>query len=126
MILETFSKIPANEGGKKIAVLADMKELGAESEKSHEAIGRRVSEVCPELVYFVGPEMKAAEKTACNCQKKISVKWFNESNDKNFEAIAADINLQAADKDVILLKGSHSMQLEKLVPLLCGNEGEAC
>ncbi|MGM2596728.1 glutamate ligase domain-containing protein, partial [Bacillus cereus group sp. Bce035] len=27
LILETFSAIPANEGGKKIAVLADMKEL---------------------------------------------------------------------------------------------------
>ena len=28
LILETFSAIPKNEGGKKIAVLADMKELG--------------------------------------------------------------------------------------------------
>ena len=35
------------------------------------------------------------------------------------------INERASDNDVILLKGSHSMQLEKLVPLLCGAEGEA-
>lgn len=111
--------------GKKIFVLADMKELGAESVKSHEAIGRRIGEVCPELVYLVGPEMKAAEKFA-EAKDNISVKWFEESNDKNFEAIAADINLQADENDVILLKGSHSMQLEKLVPLLCGSEGEAC
>ena len=108
--------------GKKIFVLADMKELGAESEKSHQAIGRRVSEVKAELVYLVGPEMKAAEKAADGQ----GIKWFDESNDKNFEAIAADINLLASDNDVILLKGSHSMQLEKLVPLLCGNKGEAC
>lgn len=111
--------------GKKIFVLADMKELGAESVKSHEAIGRRIGEVCPELVYLVGPEMKAAEKLA-EGKDNISVKWFEESNDKNFEAIAADINLQADENDVILLKGSHSMQLEKLVPLLCGSEEEAC
>ncbi len=108
--------------GKKIFVLADMKELGTESEKSHEAIGRRISEVKPELVYLVGTEMQVAAKVADN----ITVKWFEESNDKNFEAIASDINVQAADNDVILLKGSHSMQLEKLVPLLCGCEGEAC
>jgi UDP-N-acetylmuramoyl-tripeptide--D-alanyl-D-alanine ligase len=112
--------------GKKIFVLADMKELGAESKKSHEAIGRRISEVGAELVYLVGPEMKAAEEVCWKGQNKISVKWFNESNDKNFETIAGDINLLAGDKDVILLKGSHSMQLEKLVPLLCGNKGEAC
>ncbi len=112
--------------GKKIFVLGDMKELGAESEKSHEAIGRRISEVRPEVVYLVGPEMKAAEKLAWKGEGKISVKWFNESNDANFNSIADDINLLAGDKDVILLKGSHSMQLEKLVPLLCGAEGEAC
>ncbi len=112
--------------GKKIFVLADMKELGAESKKSHEAIGHRISEVGAELVYLVGPEMKAAEEVCWKGQDKISVKWFNESNDKNFETIAGDINLLAGDKDVILLKGSHSMQLEKLVPLLCGNKGEAC
>ncbi len=111
--------------GKKIFVLADMKELGAESEKSHQAIGRRISEVCPEEVYLVGPEMKAAVEPASNCQGKINIKWFNESSDKNFEAIVSDINLHADDNDVILLKGSHSMQLEKLVPLLCGTEGEA-
>ena len=108
--------------GKKIFVLGDMKELGAESEKSHEAVGRRISEVRPEEVYLVGPEMKAAEKTAYKVQGKISVKWFSESNDKNFAEIAESINSTATDRDVILLKGSHSMQLEKLVPLLSGEE----
>ena len=51
--------------------------------------------------------------------------WYSESNDQNFAEIAEAINESAADNDVILLKGSHSMQLEKLVPLLCGAEGEA-
>ena len=111
--------------GKKIFVLADMKELGFESEKSHEAIGRRISEVKPELVYLVGPEMKAAEKACCNGNRNISIKWYGESNASNFKAIAGDAILRAEDNDVILLKGSHSMQLEKLVPLLCGTEGEA-
>ena len=105
--------------GKKIFVLADMKELGAESEKSHEAVGLRVSEVSPAQVYFIGPEMKAAEKPA-SLNEKISVKYYSEANDKNFEEIADAINLTAGENDVILLKGSHSMQLEKLVPLLCG------
>ncbi len=110
---------------KKIFVLADMKELGAESKKSHEAIGSRISEVKPELVYFVGTEMKYAFDAALSGDEKINAKWLDSSSDSNFEKIAGDINLFAGDNDVILLKGSHSMQLEKLVPLLCGTEGEA-
>ena len=112
--------------GKKIFVLADMKELGSESEKSHKAVGLRVKELAVDQVYFVGPEMKTAFQASCDALGKTSAKWFDSSSEKNFEAIANDINLNAGDKDVILLKGSHSMQLEKLVPLLCGNAGEAC
>ena len=112
--------------GKKIFVLADMKELGAESKKSHEAIGKRISEVKPELVYLVGPEMKAAYDAVFAADDKINAKWLDSSSDTNFEKIAGDINLLAGENDVILLKGSHSMQLEKLVPLLCGTEGEVC
>ena len=111
--------------GKKIFVLGDMKELGAESEKSHEAVGNRIREAGASQVYLVGPEMKAAEKIVFQGGTNITAKWFNESNDKNFKKIAEDIILTARDNDVILLKGSHSMQLEKLVPFLCGTEGEA-
>ena len=37
LILETFSTIPFNEKGRKLAVLADMKELGADSKQMHGA-----------------------------------------------------------------------------------------
>ena len=111
--------------GKKIFVLGDMKELGAESEKSHEAIGRRVSETEPSQVYFVGPEMQTAYDVVKQENAEVLATWYSESNDQNFAEIADAINERAAGNDVILLKGSHSMQLEKLVPLLCGDEGEA-
>ena len=112
--------------GKKIFVLADMKELGAESEKSHETVGLRVKEVAPSQVYLVGPEMKAAMNALGEGSEKTCAKWFDVSSEATFNAIADAINLHSDDNDVILLKGSHSMQLEKLVPLLCGTEGEAC
>ena len=111
---------------KKIFVLADMKELGAESEESHKAIGQRVKDISPDCVYFIGSEMKAAMSVVCEASDPNGKFWFNESNEENFKAIANDINLHACDNEVILLKGSHSMQLENLVPLLCPADGEAC
>ena len=111
--------------GNKIFVLADMKELGAESEKSHKAVGLKMQDVKPSQVYFIGPEMKTAYDAALQNNAGAAIKWYSESNDNNFAEIAEVINNTARENDVILLKGSHSMQLEKLVPLLCGAEGEA-
>ena len=107
--------------GKKIFVLADMKELGIESKKSHEAVAIRINEIKPDKVFFIGPEMKAGFEVLNN---KACARWFEESGENTFTAIAEDINQFADNNDVILLKGSHSMQLEKLVPLLSGSGEE--
>ena len=107
------------ETGKKVFVLADMKELGAESEKSHKAVAVKLNEVKPDYTFLIGPEMKAAFAAIENQQK---VKWFEKSGDKTFESIKEAILAAAADNDLVLLKGSHSMNLEKLADLLCGGK----
>lgn len=107
------------ETGKKVFILADMKELGAESEKSHKAVGTKLNEVKPDYTFLIGSEMKAAFAAIENQQ---NVKWFEESGDKTFESIKEAVLSAAADKDVVLLKGSHSMNLEKLADLLCGGK----
>ena len=101
--------------GKKIFVLADMKELGAKSEESHRTIGKKLNECKPDYVFLIGTEMAFAYEVIEN---KENVFLYNESSDKNFEEIADKIGLLVEEKDVVLLKGSHSMMLENLVPLL--------
>ena len=49
LILETFSSIPANNGGKKIAVLADMKELGDSELALHAAM---IASLDPAVIDF--------------------------------------------------------------------------
>ena len=101
--------------GKKIFVLADMKELGTESEKSHQAVGKAVNDVLPDYVFMIGQEMKAGFDIL---SKKENAFWYEDNEKKSFEEIAEKINSVAEENDVILLKGSHSMNLEQLVPLL--------
>jgi len=101
--------------GKKIFVLADMKELGNEAEKSHIAIGKEINRVKPDFSYLIGCDMEKGFETV---DDKSKVLWMNESSEKNFEEIGKKINETASENDVILLKGSHSMGLEKLVPYM--------
>ncbi len=101
--------------GKKIFVLADMKELGAESEKSHLAVGQKLNSVKPDYMYLIGQEMKKAYEAL---ESKENADWYENSSDDTFVKISDAINNLADDNDIVLLKGSHSMQLEKLVPLL--------
>ena len=57
LILETFSAIPANEGGKKIAVLADMKELGDQSVQLHKQWFWACHQMSFDTVIFYGEDI---------------------------------------------------------------------
>lgn len=107
--------------GKKICVLADMKELGEEAVKAHETIGKTLAASDMSSIFLVGECM-------CNAYRMLAghkgTFWYEVATENNYKKIAERINGLAEDKDVILLKGSHSMQLERLVPLLCSTEGE--
>lgn len=54
LILETFANIAKNPGGKKIAVLADMKELGPDSVALHSQLIKQLSpDRIDQLVFMV-------------------------------------------------------------------------
>ena len=109
-----------NNFNQKIFVLADMKELGDASFASHTQIGKDVAATDASLVILAGPEMKAACDTLAS-QKNIAgreVIYFENNNDAFYEAAASKLLAFAKDNALILFKGSHSMALEKLLPLI--------
>ena len=106
----------------KIFVLGDMKELGEKSVQSHKQIGRVAAESGASLVILVGPEMKAA---ADELGDKISFVYFGENNDDFYSSAASKILETAGQNALILLKGSHSMALEKIVPLVIDQNSKA-
>ncbi len=108
---------------KKILVLADMKELGEESENSHKVIGEKIKNLSPYFVFLIGTEMKFCYNVIKDME---NVFWFAESSPMNFEIIGEKILEKVNGNEIILLKGSHSMELDKLIPyfVLSKNEGE--
>ncbi|MDY4510583.1 glutamate ligase domain-containing protein, partial [Streptococcus hyovaginalis] len=119
LILETFSAIPKNAGGKKIAVLADMKELGTASIALHESINDYISPDAIDMVFFYGQDIASLSRLARAKYPDDTVFYFEKSEDiDEFEALKAAITAHLSEYDQILLKGSNSMQLGDIVTVL--------
>lgn len=101
----------ANRGkGRTIAVLADMLELGAISEEAHRRVGRWAVEnnIDYVLTYgaeaaYISDEVEKAGRATCHCAER------QEAADK--------LRLLVQPGDIILLKGSHAMQADKMLLL---------
>ena len=116
LILETFSTIPANPGGRKLAVLADMKELGSDSKSMH---GSMITSLNPEIVtdlFLYGQDMEALYDYAKEIYPPGKVHYFIKNDEKDqFEQLTKAVREKLTPTDQILLKGSNSMNLAKLV-----------
>ncbi len=98
--------------GRKIAVLADVLELGERSYELHYGIGEHICELKPtlDMVITVGEEMKALVKAV----KDQGLDIIAVSMENNAAAIAyLQENIQSGD--AILVKGSRGMHEEEVV-----------
>ncbi len=99
--------------GRKIAVLGDMLELGLVEEKSHRLIGRRAADVA-QILIAIGPRAHMIADEA----KKVGmdehhVYWVEEATEAT--PILEDM---ICEKDVILIKGSYGMRMDRIVTSL--------
>jgi len=98
-------------GGRKIAVLGEMLELGSEAEKFHRDLGEMIGNTDFETIWFIGPS-GAAFKAGV----------LSSSESKNV-IISGGYELELAKKlqsmlnpsDVVVLKGSRGMKLERVM-----------
>jgi len=98
-------------GGRKLAVLGDMKELGRDEIAWHSEIGRYVAQVNPDFLITVG-ELAA----------QIAAQAVHEGYDANksitcttVEEALAYLLANCRSNDTILLKASRAMQFEKIL-----------
>ena len=114
-VIEFCREIKVN--GNKIFVLGDMKELGDKSYAAHKEIGELAADCAADLTVLAGPEMKTA-RDAVAAAGKCAVEYFENSGDDFFAGASKIILDKAKNESLILIKGSHSMELEKLLPQL--------
>jgi UDP-N-acetylmuramoyl-tripeptide--D-alanyl-D-alanine ligase len=106
--------------GRKVAVLADMKELGDEAEKAHRTIGRRAFEYLHTLV-TVGEMGKVIAEGAREARMANDRIHSYQTAD---EAGLALVDMVRAG-DVVLVKGSQSMRMERVSKALLEDKSKA-
>ena len=98
------------KGNRKIAVLGDMLELGKFTEEAHKDIGKKVVGIADILV-VVGPRAKfIAESALENGFKEKNIHRFN-----SFGSVGSFLSEKLKKGDIVLLKGSQGVRLEKVV-----------
>ncbi|PKL12315.1 MAG: UDP-N-acetylmuramoylalanyl-D-glutamate--2,6-diaminopimelate ligase [Spirochaetae bacterium HGW-Spirochaetae-8] len=108
-ILDYMGTIPWK--GKKKVVLGSMKELGSASVAAHEAVGRKLLGVRPSSAYFYGKEMESAW-TVMKQNGYTRDLFYTD----DFEELQAKVMQEMRRGDLVLLKGSRAMAMERLVP----------
>lgn len=95
---------------RKIAVLGDMRELGPYERQGHEMVGARAAEVVDELVTVgnLGKVIAEAARSAGLSSRCITIL---ENSDQAIEVLKPRLT----EKDIVLVKGSRAMQLEKII-----------
>jgi len=107
--LEILNELPC--AGRKIAVLGDMLELGAETEAEHKTIGKKVAELNLDLLFAVGERAHYFVDGALSAGFDKN-KTFHFDDSGSAGRFLQD-KLEAGD--LVLVKGSQGVRLEKIV-----------
>ena len=108
--LETLCSLPFQ--GRRVAVLGDMNELGAHSEAAHAEVGRRAAELEVGQLVAIG-KMAAITAAAARSAGLTRVFEFAE-----VEAAARSAKNFLKPGDVVLLKASRGVRLERIAEML--------
>jgi len=103
----------AETEGRHIAVLGDMLELGSFEREGHRIVGRRAARTVDRLI-AVGPRSEEiAHAASAAGLSPATIQRFSSPEDA-IEAIAREIQ----PGDVVLIKGSHGVRLDRIVEAL--------
>ena len=113
LVLDTFAKLPTE--GRRLAVLADMLELGEESYALHASMVDHINDQGFQEIYLYGEEIKGLKVALADRYPTLAVHHFNKEAKQQ---MIATIKASLKAEDSIVLKGSNGMGLIEVVEAL--------
>jgi len=99
--------------GRKLVVLGSMKELGESAEEAHRAVGRRASRSGVDALLLFGEEMRWALEELEEAGRGAVAFWTTA-----YEELQRNMEQTVGKGDLVVLKGSRAMELERLLTCL--------
>ncbi len=99
--------------GRKIAVLGDMLELGQYEREGHEMVGARAAEVVDQLIVMGERGKIILEAAVRSGLPKNRTLWV-----ESVESASEHLRKILSEKDVVLVKGSHGMRMDRIITAL--------
>jgi UDP-N-acetylmuramoyl-tripeptide--D-alanyl-D-alanine ligase len=118
--LDTLQSVVTS--GRKIAILGDMLELGKYSTDAHKAVGERAA-VCADMLITVGFRARTIAESALDAGMDAEQVRSYELGESARAGLELEREVRAGD--VILVKGSQSMRMERTVEALLADSGKA-
>ena len=100
---------------RKVAILGDMRELGSAYEKGHKQVGR-VAAITTELLLTVGLGGELIGKVAV--ESGLSPDKVVNLGDMDVASMGDVISKNLQDNDIVLIKGSRAVHMDKIVDLI--------
>jgi UDP-N-acetylmuramoyl-tripeptide--D-alanyl-D-alanine ligase len=94
-----------NPGSRTVLILGDMLEMGIQAEQVHRELGLFINQFSPLLTIGVGPLMQHMTSAL-----KGPARWYPDAS-----TLRSEIAVLLSDADMILIKGSRGMALERVL-----------
>ncbi len=115
--LKVLSQVAKGKGGRKIAVLGDMRELGSYSEAGHRTVGEAVVDIGADLLITFGKDASYIAQGAMDAGMPAhAILQFENTEDAHPVAVALKAKLKAGD--TVLFKASRAVAMERIIALL--------
>ncbi len=113
-VLDMLSKMAAGDKGRPVFICGDMAELGRQSEQLHKELASVIVKAGVRLAVAVGPMAALAASTAQElADYDLLVQTFADA-----DSAADNMHKFIKDYDIVLVKGSRTVALEKIVQKL--------
>lgn len=114
-VITAFGQVDVKDNGRRIAVLGDMLELGKTSPELHASLASVLDPKIINEIYLYGSEMKNLYEALVDKYDDNHLHYYpSDQRDSMTEALSNDIK----PNDIVVLKGSHGMHLEKVLERL--------
>lgn len=114
LVLKAFSQ--AETSGKRIVVLGDMLQLGGtRSKEMHAGLAEAIDPEKITSLYLCGDEMEELKASLASKFSSAQLHWYRADQK---EQLVAALQAEIEPEDLVLLKGSHGIHLEKVLAAL--------